>query len=31
LGNGANTAKIVKTNIIARNGVVHIIDKILKP
>jgi uncharacterized surface protein with fasciclin (FAS1) repeats len=31
LGNGTNTAKIVKTNIIARNGVVHIIDKILKP
>ena len=30
-GNGSNTAKITKTNIIARNGVIHIIDKILIP
>lgn len=31
LGNGTNTAKITKTNVIARNGVIHIIDKILIP
>ena len=30
-GNGTNTAKIVKTNTIARNGVIHVIDKILIP
>ncbi len=30
-GNGTNTAKIVKTNTIARNGVIHLIDKILIP
>ena len=30
-GNGTNTAKITKSNFIARNGVVHIIDKILIP
>ena len=30
-GNGSNTGKITKTNIIARNGVVHVIDKILIP
>ena len=31
LGNGSNTAKIIKTNIIATNGVIHLIDKILIP
>ena len=30
-GNGTNTAKITKSNFIARNGVIHIIDKILIP
>jgi len=30
-GNGSNTAKIIKPNIIARNGVIHVIDKILIP
>ena len=31
LGNGTNTAKITKPNVIARNGVIHVIDKILIP
>ena len=31
LGNGTNTAKITKANIICRNGVIHVIDKILIP
>ena len=30
-GNGTNTAKITKPNVIARNGVIHVIDKILIP
>ena len=30
-GNGTNMAKITKPNVIARNGVIHIIDKILIP
>jgi uncharacterized surface protein with fasciclin (FAS1) repeats len=30
-GNGTNTAKITKVNIVARNGVIHVIDKILIP
>lgn len=30
-GNGSNTAKITKPDIIARNGVIHVIDKILIP
>jgi uncharacterized surface protein with fasciclin (FAS1) repeats len=31
LGNGTNTGKIAKANIIARNGVIHVIDKVLIP
>ena len=31
LGNGTNTAKITKANIVCRNGVIHVIDKILIP
>lgn len=31
LGNGTNTAKITKVNIVCRNGVIHVIDKILIP
>jgi len=31
LGNGTNSAKIVKLNIVANNGVIHLIDKILIP
>jgi uncharacterized surface protein with fasciclin (FAS1) repeats len=31
LGNGTNTATITKTNLIARNGVIHVIDKVLRP
>lgn len=30
-GNGTNTAKITKVNIVGRNGVIHVIDKILIP
>lgn len=30
-GNGTNTAKITKVNIVSRNGVIHVIDKILIP
>ncbi|MEY3577854.1 MAG: hypothetical protein RL394_1439 [Bacteroidota bacterium] len=31
LGNGTNTANITKVNIVCRNGVIHVIDKILIP
>jgi uncharacterized surface protein with fasciclin (FAS1) repeats len=30
-GNGTNTAKIIKLNIIATNGVIHLIDKVIIP
>jgi uncharacterized surface protein with fasciclin (FAS1) repeats len=30
-GNNTNTAKITKFNIVARNGVIHLIDKVLLP
>jgi len=30
-GNGTNTAKITKPNINARNGVIHVIDKVIIP
>ena len=30
-GNGGNKANIIKTNIMARNGVVHVIDRVLLP
>jgi uncharacterized surface protein with fasciclin (FAS1) repeats len=31
LGSVTNIAKITKTNFIARNGVIHVIDKVLIP
>lgn len=31
IGNGTNTAKMVKLNLVATNGVIHLIDKILIP
>jgi uncharacterized surface protein with fasciclin (FAS1) repeats len=31
VGNGTNTANITKFNIVSRNGVIHVIDKILIP
>jgi uncharacterized surface protein with fasciclin (FAS1) repeats len=30
-GNNTNTAKVTKFNIVARNGVIHLIDKVLLP
>jgi len=30
-GNGTNTANIIKLNIVGRNGVIHVIDKVLIP
>jgi len=30
-GNGANKSNIIATNIVCRNGVVHVIDRVLLP